>query len=319
MKNYSNIQKILHDIVLGKKFINHSLYEIEKIFFIKKKNFKNETHVFITGLPRSGTTSILNFLFLSGEYASLTYRNMPFVMAPNFSKFFNKKNILTKERLHSDGIDFNLDSPETLDEIFFNNNESFIRDELTNYIELILSSKDKDKYLSKNNLNFKRKNLIHSIFPNSIFLIPIREPLQQSYSLLNQHINFSRLQREDDFIRRYMKYIGHNEFGLNHRPWYDPIKFSDFNNINYWLEQWYLSYKYIYNEFLNFENSHFILYEKLTNLDYVEKILKKIKLKKNKINNLNYFKNSNKKIDIEYDENIYNNANIIYKNFLNLT
>ena len=37
MQNYNSIQKFLHDIVLGKKFINKSLYEIEKIFFLKKK------------------------------------------------------------------------------------------------------------------------------------------------------------------------------------------------------------------------------------------------------------------------------------------
>ena len=58
-----------------------------------------------------------------------------------------------------------------------------------NYIQLILNSENKIRYLSKNNLNYKRIDLINSILPNSIFLIPIREPLQHSYSLLNQHLN----------------------------------------------------------------------------------------------------------------------------------
>ena len=35
-----------------------------------------------------------------------------------------------------------------------------------------------------------------------------------------------------------MNYLSHNEFGLNHKPWNNPIKFKDLNNINYWLEQW---------------------------------------------------------------------------------
>ena len=61
MQNYSRIQKILHDIVLYKKFINKSLFEIEKIIHLKKKDITNESHIFITGLPRSGTTSLLNF------------------------------------------------------------------------------------------------------------------------------------------------------------------------------------------------------------------------------------------------------------------
>ena len=86
-------------------------------------------------------------------------------------------------------------------------------------------------------------SLINSIFPNSIFLIPIREPLQHANSLLNQHLHFSQLQKEDDFIRRYMNYLGHNEFGLNHKPWNDPIHYQDHGKIDYWLEQWFLFYK----------------------------------------------------------------------------
>ena len=68
MQNYSGIQKFLHDLVLSKKFINKSLFELEKIIYLKNEDLKNQSHVFITGLPRSGTTSLLNFLFSSDEY-----------------------------------------------------------------------------------------------------------------------------------------------------------------------------------------------------------------------------------------------------------
>ena len=37
MQNYSNIQKFLHDLVFSKKIINKSLFEFEKIFYLKKK------------------------------------------------------------------------------------------------------------------------------------------------------------------------------------------------------------------------------------------------------------------------------------------
>ena len=37
MQNYSNIQKFLHDFVLSKKFINKSLFEIEKMFELSLK------------------------------------------------------------------------------------------------------------------------------------------------------------------------------------------------------------------------------------------------------------------------------------------
>ena len=318
MQNYSRIQKILHDIVLYKKFINKSLFEIEKIIHLKKKDITNESHIFITGLPRSGTTSLLNFLFKSCEYVSLTYQNMPFVLSPFFSKIFNKKKFQEKERLHSDGLTINLNSPEALDEIFFNNNEEFIKRELANYILLILDCEKKGKYLSKNNLNYKRVDLIRSILPNSIFLIPIREPLQQAYSLLKQHLNFIKLQKSDDFIRRYMNYLGHNEFGLNHKPWNDPINFTDLNDINYWLEQWYLLYQNIYDNYKSHKNCYFIIYENLTNQNYLKVLIKKINLNQVENLNLNYFKNSNQKdIDVKYEKSIYQKSKNLYKNFHN--
>ena len=316
MHNYSNIQKFFHDFVLSKKIINRSLFELEKIFFLKKKKIKNQLHVFITGLPRSGTTSMLNYLFSLGEYTSLTYNNMPFVLSPNFSKLFYIKSNKKKERMHRDGITFDINSPEALDEIFFDNDETFVKNELVNYIQLILNVSDRDKYLSKNNLNYKRIDLIQSILPKSIFLIPIREPLQHANSLLNQHINFSELQKKDDFIRRYMNYLNHNEFGQNHKSWNKPEDFKDFNNINYWLEQWYLFYKFLISKFQNSQNCHFVVYEKLDKANYVEKILKKINIKKENID-LQFFKNFNKKeINIKYNRDIYDKSKLLYKKFL---
>ena len=75
--------------------------------------------LFISSLPRSGTTSLLNFFYNSNKYASLTYRNMPFLLSPNISRFINKKNILEKERLHGDGIKYDIDSPEAFEEVFW--------------------------------------------------------------------------------------------------------------------------------------------------------------------------------------------------------
>ena len=317
MQNYSNIQKFLHDFVLSKKIINKSLFEFEKIIYLKNKDIKNQSHVFITGLPRSGTTSLLNFLFSSGEYASLTYNNMPFILSPHFSKLFHKKNITKKERLHGDGINFDNNSPEALDEIFFDNNIEFVSHEIVNYIQLVLLSNNKLKYLSKNNLNYKRIDIIQSILPNSIFLIPIREPLQHANSLLNQHLHFSQLQKEDDFIRRYMNYLKHNEFGLNHKPWNKPINFNDLNNINYWLEQWNLFYDFIFKKLQSYENCYFVIYEELVNPNYVEKIFKKINLEKDKKIDLKFFRNSNKiELNIEYDKNIFDKSQLLYQNLL---
>ncbi len=316
MQNYSNIQKFLHDFVLSKKMINKSLFELEKIIYLKNKEIKNQSHIFITGLPRSGTTSLLNFLYLSNQYASLTYKSMPFVLSPNFSKLFNKKNTPKIERAHGDGITFDINSPEAFDEVFFSNDEEFVKHELLNYLQLILLSENKVKYLSKNNLNYKRINLIQSMLPKSVILIPIREPLQHAYSLLNQHLHFSYLQKENDFIRRYMNYLGHNEFGFNHIPWNNPIYHQDLNKIDYWLEQWSLFYKNIFKNYQTYNNCFFIVYEELTNLNYVKMLLKKINLNQVEKLNLNYFKISNKKeIDINYSKSTYDYAKDIYNDF----
>jgi hypothetical protein len=82
--------------------------------------------------------------------------------------------------MHGDGIILILIVLKHLMKFFLIIDEEFVKNELENYIQLILLSNNKTKYLSKNNLNYKRVDLIHSILPNSIFLIPIREPLQHA-------------------------------------------------------------------------------------------------------------------------------------------
>ena len=53
--------------------------------------------MFLSSLPRSGTTLLLNYIHSSYEFYSLTYRNMPFIMAPNF-QIFKKKKFLQKKK-----------------------------------------------------------------------------------------------------------------------------------------------------------------------------------------------------------------------------
>ena len=98
MEKYSIIQKFLHDVFLSNNFFKKSIYEIEKIFFNKKTiNFEKNKHVFISGLPRSGTTALLNYLYSSKAFSSLTYRNMPLVMAPNISSILMKNAKLNRK------------------------------------------------------------------------------------------------------------------------------------------------------------------------------------------------------------------------------
>jgi len=313
--NYNSIQKLLHDLVLGQKFMNKSLFEIEKILYLKNTNITNNRHIFISGLPRSGTTSILNFIYETNEFASLKYTNMPFVLSPNISNLFSKKNIGRKERPHRDGIMYDINSPESFDEIFFNNNNNFIKSELNNFINLVLISQNKKRYLSKNNLNYKRINIITSLLPQSIFLIPIREPVNHAYSLLQQHINFINLQKKDRFIKRYMNYLNHNEFGLNHKSWNMPKKFLETNSLDYWIEQWSMFYTNIYEKY-KFNNScFFIIYEKLSNIEYLKEVIEFLDLKNINKSYENFFKISNKSIDLTYNKSNYDKAYKIYEEF----
>ena len=306
MQNYNQIEKKLHKLILGTNLIQKSLFEIENFFFLNKDHdISNNKHIFISGLPRSGTTMLLNILYKSNIFASLTYADMPFVMAPNlYKKFQTKKKLVPKERLHKDGIFYDLNSPESFDEIFFN---TFKKSEypinLKNYISLILLKYKKNRYLSKNNNNFKRIKTINSIFPKSQIIISFRDPLQHASSLLDQHQNFCSLQKKDKFILDYMNFLGHNEFGLNYINWYLPIQYKDKLSLNHWLEQWFLFYENILDNIESYKNINLFCYDDIfKNEELINKIENRFNI--DKIDR-KLIKNVSKKyININYDYKI---------------
>ena len=77
-------------------------------------------HVFVTGMARSGTTVLLNAIYESNSFASLTYQDMPFILSPNLWSKINKDGfeIKKQERAHGDGISKNTSSPEAFEEVF---------------------------------------------------------------------------------------------------------------------------------------------------------------------------------------------------------
>ena len=102
---------------------------------------------------------------------------------------------------------FNFQSPEAFDEVFFSFCKKNIKDELKIYISLILYSKSKKRYLSKNNYNYLNLELLKNVFPNSFFIIPFRNPLDQANSLLKLHKHFLVLHKNDSFVKKYMSYL----------------------------------------------------------------------------------------------------------------
>ncbi len=313
-QNYNFTEKLLHEIYFKFNFVNLSLYEIEKKIFLKKSEFFDH-HIFISSMARSGTTSLLNFLYNSNEYASLLYKDMPFILSLNLNKkLFKQNKLILKERYHNDGIFFDLNSPESFDEFFFRqifDNKLFSNSELISYINLILCKNNKKRYLSKNNNNYKRISDILNIFPNSKFLITIRDPFNHSYSLMNQHINFTKLQKKNSFIKKYMDFLGHNEFGLHHKPWAKPNFYKDTDDVNYWLEQWINFFSKIYQS--KNKNVYFIIYEKLSDIKYSNRISELCETNQNS----DYtFLNKNKKISkLNFDQNLKHQALEIYNKF----
>ena len=263
-------------------YIQKTLFDLEKFFFVSKDQNINIKSLFITGLARSGTTILLNTLYDTGKFGSLKYSDMPFVVCPNiWSKinFVKKGNFKKKIRAHDDGIEFSITSPEAFEEVFWksqtnlesknkllknNYNEKAIEN-FKNYLFLV-SLKDKKKiYLSKNNNNVERINILSDHLENKFIFILFRKPINQAFSLLKQHKHFTKLQLENSFVLEYMNLLCHNEFGLNHKPLFDKNFKSDFdkNNINYWLDYWIFIYTKVVKFIETKQDLFFLSYENL--------------------------------------------------------
>ncbi len=84
MYSYGKLEKILHRFALSSQFMREATFDIESSLISSRSSEKS--HVFIAGMARSGTTILLNSVYKSNIFASLTYADMPFVLAPNRSE-----------------------------------------------------------------------------------------------------------------------------------------------------------------------------------------------------------------------------------------
>jgi len=320
MNNYSWFKQKLHHFALSSQFMREAMFEAECSAISTKHT--NENHVFVSGLARSGTTILLNAIYESDEFASLLYQDMPFVLAPNlWSKLsFNKKDVESFERAHGDGIKISLESPEAFEEVFwmtFNKDDEDSQEKFKTYIQLINKKNQKKRYLSKNNQNIRRLELISNIFPDSKILILYRNPIQQAYSLLSQHKKFIKESKQDKFISDYMKWTGHTEFGPNYIPIYKKdLIFNDYLDINHWLEQWLITYQNSHDALKNKKNIYFICYEKLcSSKKYWIDIQYLLDIRQTYAFN---FKKSYKDISISTDTTISNKALSLYTELYDL-
>ncbi len=294
-ENYSFIDRTLHQLAFNVPGVQKVMADLETSLNAKQLSAIQSNHeVFVTGLPRSGTTLLLDFLFKTDEFCTYSYRHMPFILSPllwkKISKPFSKKGEVV-ERAHGDGMDVSFDSPEAFEEVIWlsylkdkyvlkdrlepltlKNTSKAFADRLTITLKkLILDASSgttqPKRYISKNNANCSRIDVLNRLFPQSTILIPFREPLSHIGSLMKQHQQFCEMHKDDEFAKSYMRWLGHYDFGENFKPinfddWYSNTSSKlDFSTENAWLEYWVAGYTHLLKK--KSDKVHLVDYNKL--------------------------------------------------------
>ena len=262
--DYSLLDRVLHRLALGSTALAELSFDLEKQF--ARPSAQRRDAVYVTGLARAGTTALMRTLHDSGQFASLTYDDMPFLLAPNlWAKLsgIDKRQRILQERAHGDGVQVDFDSPEALEEVFWRMQcggdyikPAFLQPhelsrptlaQLRHYQSLVCRRYGRARYLAKNNNLMLRLSSMAAQQPDTTFLVVFRDPLAQARSLLQQH---KRFLDADAFTRKYMTWLAHHEFGATHRPFRfhkdsPPIEGGP-EQLTYWLDRWCEAYTYLY-------------------------------------------------------------------------
>ncbi|MEO7990616.1 MAG: sulfotransferase family protein [Chryseolinea sp.] len=266
-KDYSEWSILFHRIIFNNYNISKGLFGFEKSLFKSKTKELNNRFIIVSGLARAGTTALTTLLHDTNQFHSLSYANMPLLLSPNFwRKFYHPKSDELRERSHGDRVMFGHNTVEALEEFFWTvhlKNEFVTSDTLNRhevskeiyqqyliYQSLIKQSNSNETiYLAKNNNFILRYNSLRKLNADFVIVILFRDPLEHAYSLLNQHQRYTKFQTEDAFIKEYMGWLGHYEFGLSHKHFdfstSESLKEFDEYSINYWLRIWIDYYTYI--------------------------------------------------------------------------
>jgi len=274
-ERYGPLDRLLYRIAFRGGTAQHAMADVEEMMYEEDlDSVSADDPVFITALPRAGTTILLKLLWNTGQFASHTYQDMPFVLCPllwnQFSRQFAEADV-TRERAHGDGLEVSGTSPEAFEDMVWKhfwpdhyrddhirpwqsdeqNREfdSFFRTHMRKVIAVRQDERpDANRYLSKNNLNIARLAAPPPPLQEGTFLIPFRDPVQQAASMHRQHERFLEIHEKDDFVREYMEAIGHHEFGKGLRPvnfddWLGDA--SDPSALAFWVEYWVAAYRHI--------------------------------------------------------------------------
>ncbi|WP_428028077.1 sulfotransferase [Altererythrobacter sp.] len=275
LEDYNWADRMVHRIAFRARAPQHILMDMEdRRFGDRLASQRMGAPIFVTALPRAGTTLMLEVLSCHPDTATHTYRDMPFVLSPVIwqqlsGKFQVRQD--AKERSHGDGMLVSADSPEAFEEVLWQHGypQDFHSDcirlrerldpkflsSLQRHMRAIcvargMSNATATRYVSKNNANIARLDALAQAFPDASLIIPLRHPIDQARSLLRQHQKALTSHSHSRFARDYVRDIGHFEFGAEHRPiWFEGmsevVARLQPDSLDYWIAYWIAAARHI--------------------------------------------------------------------------
>ncbi len=272
---YSFAERCLHWLALESASVRRLSFDLERSFALPKRDLASDSAdhaVYVCGLARSGTTLLLHLLDQVDDFQSLNYRDMPFPLAPNLWRRISslaQKKAVAAPRIHGDGMLVDFDSPEGFEEVFWRTFTRYDRQgttvsaaapcketmaAFTDYRALVANPRGRGdkvaprRYLSKNNNNLLRLQLLCNEAAASLVLV-YRHPAAAARSMHRTHVAFAHEQAKSAYMRRYMGWLAHHEFGLDHRPFAFAADAMDASlqphQLDYWLDYWCAVHEHI--------------------------------------------------------------------------
>lgn len=226
--------------------------------------------VFIAGLPRSGSTILLQMLATAPGFTAQRYADLPLLWTPYAWNWLLQRlplgSAAVVERSHRDRVLVNRDSPEALDEPLWQHFfpslhqeqqsellvaelqhpafESFLRAHMAKLLRVRAAR----RYVAKSNYGLQRLAYLGRLFPDARFVVPYRSPRAHLASLLKQEQLYAGA---PDRVLRHIGAIGHHEFGRQRRILHlgDSellaqlrAEFASGNLAQAWLRLWIRAY-----------------------------------------------------------------------------
>ena len=265
---YSMLDRALHCLAFSTIEIQKGLADLEdRVYSGQLTRIEIDRPVFITSLPRAGTTLLLDVIASTGSFGSHVYRDLPFLLIPmlwsTISGGWRRQEDELIERAHGDGMNIGYDSHEAFEEVLWRAYwpDKYLEDRILtwaaddrdphgefneffrSHVRKLMLLRGAERYVSKNNANISRIPNVVATFPDAQVLVPFRSPIDQAVSMWRQHQNFMKIHRAEPFTRRYMADLGHFDFGANLRPidfdgWLDNNCSESPDDVEFWLRYW---------------------------------------------------------------------------------